>query len=63
MNLKLIGWQRSVRGFREGNRSMLLGGLAMLAFHYLRSSRPRRELIYRRKVPVGTEIVIRHRRP
>jgi hypothetical protein len=60
MNLKSIGWMRAWRGIREGDQAVLLTGLGLLAFQYLRGSRQRKELIYRKKVPVGSTVVIRH---
>lgn len=53
---------RSLRGLREGDRRELGIGLALAAFAYLRSTRPRRELIYRKTVPKGSAIVVHHRK-
>lgn len=55
-------FRRSLRGLREGDRRELGIGLALAAFTYLRSTRPRRELIYRKTVPKGSAIVVHHRK-
>jgi len=62
MNLKLLGWQRAVKGVREGDQTLLLTGLGLLALQYLRGSRPRKQLLYRKKLPIGSTIVVRHSR-
>lgn len=53
-------WTRVLRGLRSGDQTLLLTGLAMLAYRYLRSTRPDRTLIYRTTVPVGSTVVVRH---
>lgn len=60
MNLRTIGITRALRGLREGDQSLLYTGLAMIAIQWLRSSKPRRTLVYRRKIPIGSTLVIRH---
>jgi hypothetical protein len=60
MNLKSIGWLRTLRGVREGDQLVLFTGLALVAWQWLRDSGPKKELIYRKKVPVGSTVVIRH---
>ncbi|CAN5808465.1 hypothetical protein BH23ACT5_BH23ACT5_07980 [soil metagenome] len=60
MNLKTIGWARAIQGLRDGNQSLLVSGLALLLIQRLRSSRPKRELIYRKTIPLGSTIVVRH---
>lgn len=62
MNLRPIGWARALRGIREGNQTVFLTGLGLVAFQSLRNSRGKRELIYRRKLPVGSAVIIRHNR-
>jgi hypothetical protein len=37
-------------------------GLALAAFAYLRNTKPRRELIYRKSVPEGSALVIHHKK-
>lgn len=60
MNLKPFGWARTLRGLREGDQSLVVTGLALVLVQYLRSSRPSKQLIYRKKLPVGSTIVVRH---
>ncbi len=55
-------YRRSLRGLREGDRRELTIGLALAAFSYLRSTGPRKELIYRKTVPKGSALVIHHRK-
>ena len=62
MNLKLLGWQRAVRGLREGSQGVLFTGLALVAYQYLKEGRSRKRLIYRKTVPVGATVVVRHAR-
>lgn len=56
------GIRRSLRGLREGDHRELYMGLALAALAYIRNSRPRRELIYRKTVPVGSALVIHHKK-
>lgn len=58
--LKTTGWSRVLRGLRAGDQSLLITGLGMLLFRYLRSSKPQKELIFRKVVPVGSTVVVRH---
>mgnify|MGYP001203880215 CR=1 FL=1 len=60
MNLKSIGWMRTLRGVREGDQLILFTGLALVALQWLRNSGQKKELIYRKKVPVGSSVLIRH---
>lgn len=60
MNLRPIGWARALRGLREGNQPMLLTGLGLVLFQWLRSSKPSKELIYRKEIPLGSTVVVRH---
>lgn len=60
MNLRPIGWARTLRGLREGNQAVLLSGLGLVVWQSLRNSKGKRELIYRKKLPVGSTIVVRH---
>jgi hypothetical protein len=58
-----LGTQRLFRGLRQGDQRALLAGAAMLAFGWLRKTgAPKKELIYRKEVPVGSTVVIRHRK-
>ena len=56
------GYVRSMRGLREGDRRELAIGLTLAALAYLRSTAPRRELLYRKTVPKGSAIVVHHKK-
>lgn len=56
------GYDRTLRGLREGDRRELYMGLALAAIAYLQRTKPRKELIYRQKVPEGSALVIHHRK-
>ena len=62
MNLRPIGVARTLRGLREGNQAIVLTGLALIMFERMRSNRGKRELIYRKKLPIGSTVVVRHAR-
>lgn len=62
MNLKPLGITRAIRGLREGNQPTLVTGLALIAIQYLRNSTNKKELVYRKKVPIGSMVVVRHAR-
>ncbi len=49
------------RGFRDRDSRDLYVGLGLLAISYLRRTRTRRQLLYRREVPEGTALVIHHK--
>ena len=59
---KRDGYRRSLRGLREGDTRELALGLALATLAYLRSTTPRRELLYRKTVPKGSAIVVHHRK-
>lgn len=59
---KRDGLRRSLRGLREGDYRELSLGLALTALAYLRSTKPRKELIYRKTVSEGSALVIHHKR-
>lgn len=59
---KREGYRRSLRGLREGDYRELGVGLALTALAYLRSTRPRKELIYRKTVSEGSALVIHHKK-
>lgn len=63
MNLRPMGIARTLRGLREGNQAVLLTGLALILFERMRSNRGKRELLYRKKLPVGATLVVRHAGP
>jgi hypothetical protein len=60
MNFKTIGWLRALRGLREGDQMVLITGMALIALQWLRAGRSSRTLVYRKKMPVGSTLVIRH---
>lgn len=62
MNLSPLGWRRVIQGARQGDQSLLLTGLGLVLFEYLRHSKPKRKLLYRKKLPVGSTVVVRHGR-
>lgn len=62
MNFGFIGWKRAVRGAREGDQTLLLTGIGLILFQYVRSTRPKKQLLYRKAVPVGSTVVVRHGR-
>lgn len=55
------GYRRTMRGLREGDRQELWLGIALGFLAYLQRSKPKKELLYRKKVPVGTAIVIHNK--
>lgn len=59
---KQEGYRRSLRGLREGDYRELGVGLALTALAYLRSTKPRKELIYRKTVSEGSALVIHHKK-
>ncbi|HEX6301917.1 MAG TPA: hypothetical protein VF148_15775 [Acidimicrobiia bacterium] len=59
---KRDGLRRSLRGLREGDYRELSLGLALTALAYLRSTKPRKQLIYRKTVSEGSALVIHHKR-
>lgn len=61
-NLGAIGFQRALRGLRQGDQRELYYGLSLWAIAYLRRTATRKTLIYRKSVPEGSSIVIHHKR-
>jgi hypothetical protein len=59
---KREGYRRSLRGLREGDYRELGVGLALTALAYLRSTKPRKELVYRKTVSEGSALVIHHKK-
>jgi hypothetical protein len=58
-----LGTQRFFRGLRQGDQRTLLAGAALLALGWFRkTAAPQKELLYRKQVPVGSTIVVRHRK-
>ena len=54
------GATRALQGLRTGDQRALFTGAALAAYGWLRSNKGGRELIYRKEVPVGSSVVIRH---
>lgn len=59
---KREGLRRSLKGLSEGDNRELYLGLALTALGYLRSTKPRKNLIYRKTVSEGSALVIHHKR-
>ena len=57
-----MGVTRALRGLRRGDQRELVLGLALAIFAYMKSGDTDRELLFRKKVPEGSAIVIHHRR-
>lgn len=57
-----IGFERTLKGLREGESRDLYFGLALSALAYLQRTKPRKELIYRQTVSEGAAVVIHHKR-
>lgn len=53
---------RTLRGLRTGDQRELYTGLGLAALAYVRRTRPRRRLIYRKSLPEGSALVIHHKR-
>ena len=53
---------RTLRGLRTGDQRELYSGLSLAALVYLRATRPRRRLVFSKKLPEGSALVIHHRR-
>jgi len=61
-DIKAASFERTLRGLRTGDQRDLYSGLGLAALAYLRSTRPRRRLIFSKEVPEGSALVIHHRR-
>jgi hypothetical protein len=67
--LRLLGWGdiraqgvgRTLRGVRTGDQRELYLGLGLLAMAYLSRTTPKRKLIYRKRLPEGSALVIHHK--
>ena len=57
-----VGFDRTLRGLREGDSRDLYFGLAVSALAYLQRTKPRKERIYRQTVPEGTALVIHNKK-
>ena len=56
------GLDRTLSGLRRGNQRDLYLGLGLAALSLARRTAPRKQLLYSKKVPAGSAIVIHHRR-
>ncbi len=55
------GISRAFRGARTGDQQLLLTGAALAAFGlWRRSSAKKKELVYRKTVPLGSSLVVRY---
>ena len=57
-----VGYDRTMRGMREGDRRELYLGLALSAVAYLQRTKSRKELIHRQSLPSGAAVVIHHKK-
>jgi hypothetical protein len=60
-NPSIAGRLRVMRGISEHDSRDLYLGLSLLALSYLRRTRYRRELLYRREIAEGAALVIHHK--
>lgn len=60
-NPAVAGRMKFAQGARQGEPRDIYLGLALLALSYLRRTRQRRQLLYRREVPEGSALVIHHK--
>lgn len=56
------GYNRTLRGLREGDTRELYLGLALSALAYLQRTKPRKQLLYKKTVPEGSALVIHHKK-
>lgn len=56
------GLRRTLTGVRTGDQRELFLGLALSALAYLDRTRPRRRLLFRENVPVGSAVVVYHKK-
>jgi hypothetical protein len=61
-DIRAASIDRTLRGIRTGDQRELYTGLGLAALLYVRSTRPRRRLIFSKKLPEGSALVIHHRR-
>ncbi len=61
-DIRAASIDRTLRGIRTGDQRELYSGLGLAALLYVRNTRPRRRLIFRKKLPEGSALVIHHRR-
>lgn len=56
------GYRRSWKGLREGDYRELSIGLVLATLAYLQKTAPRKQLLYRKVVPIGSAIVIHNKK-
>jgi hypothetical protein len=61
-DLKTAGYERVWRGLRVGDRRDLYLGVTLALISVFRQSSGGKELIYRKKLPEGTALVIHHKK-
>lgn len=61
-DIRSQGYGRTLRGLRRNDRREMMLGLAFTTLAIFRDSRGRKELLFRKKVPTGSAIVIHHKR-
>jgi hypothetical protein len=61
-DIRTASIDRTMRGIRTGDQRELYTGLGLAALAYLRATRPRRRLVFSKKLPEGSALVIHHRR-
>jgi hypothetical protein len=61
-DLKTAGYARVWRGLRVGDRRDLYLGVTLALLSVLRQNSGSKELIFRKKLPEGTALVIHHRK-
>ena len=57
-----VGYDRTMKGMREGDRRDLYLGLLLSAIAYLQRARSRKELVHRQSLPSGAAVVIHHKK-
>jgi hypothetical protein len=61
-DIRAASLDRTLRGLRTGDQRQLYSGLGLAALLYLRNTRPRRRLVFRKRLPEGSTLVIHHKR-
>ncbi len=61
-DIRAASIDRTLRGIRTGDQRDLYTGLGLAALLYVRNTRPRRQLIFSKKLPEGSALVIHHKR-
>jgi hypothetical protein len=61
-DLRVQSVDRTLYGLRTGDQRELFIGLGLAALSYLSRTSPRKRLIYRKRLPRGSAIVIHHKR-